>query len=141
MKLTFEEEQFLKGIRNLQIYEVIKGIENINTDSEALKEVKEDLLIKLKRSSQVEIEGNVNNYEYMKSSLIEVAKIPVEFENIITGSKGYYHLVENRIAIKEGMSQQQIIKTMVHEITHSRLHSLDKQKNIKDITEGNTREI
>ena len=56
MKLTFEEEQFLKGIRNLQIYEVIKGIENINTDSEALKEVKEDLLIKLKRSSQVEIE-------------------------------------------------------------------------------------
>ena len=88
-----------------------------------------------------DLEGNVNNYEYMKSSLIEVAKIPVKFEDIKDSSKGYYHLVENRIAIKEGMSQQQTIKTMVHEITHSRLHSLDKQENIKDPTERNTKEI
>ncbi|GCD13100.1 hypothetical protein [Clostridium tagluense] len=56
MKVTFEEEQFLKGIKNLQKDEVIKKITNINTDSEALKEVKEDLLIKLNKSSQAEIE-------------------------------------------------------------------------------------
>ncbi|MGH4138331.1 hypothetical protein [Clostridium sp.] len=56
MKLTFEEEQFLKGIKNLQKDEVIKIVENINTDSGALKEVKEDLLSKLNKSSQVEIE-------------------------------------------------------------------------------------
>ena len=56
MKLTFDEEQFLKGIKNLQKDEVIKKIENIETDSEALKEVKEDLLIKLNLSSQIEIE-------------------------------------------------------------------------------------
>ncbi|GCD13101.1 ArdC family protein [Clostridium tagluense] len=43
-----------------------------------------------------ELEGNVNNYEHMKSSLVEVAKIPVEFENIENGSKGYYQLGENR---------------------------------------------
>lgn len=88
-----------------------------------------------------ELDGNVNNYEYMKSSLIDVAKIPVEFEKIESGSKGYYHLKENRIAIKEGMSEQQTIKTMVHEITHSRLHSMAKQDNIKDTTERNTKEI
>lgn len=57
MNLTFEEEQFLKGIKNLQKYEVIKKVKNINTDNEALKEVKEDLLIKLNHSSQVEIEN------------------------------------------------------------------------------------
>ena len=57
LKLTFEEEQFLKGIKNLQKNEVIKKINNINTDSEALKVVKEELLIKLNKSSQVEIEN------------------------------------------------------------------------------------
>lgn len=88
-----------------------------------------------------ELQGNVNDYEYMKDSLIEVAKIPVEFENIQGGSKGYYHLTENRIAIKEGMSEKQTIKTMMHEVTHSRLHSIDSQKNIKDITGRNVKEI
>ena len=87
-----------------------------------------------------ELQGNVNNYQYMKASLIEVAKVPVTFENI-KDSKGYYHLTENRIAVKDGMSEQHTIKTLVHEITHSRLHSIDKQKNIKDITENNTKEI
>ncbi|MBU3093544.1 hypothetical protein KPL35_15910 [Clostridium sp. CF011] len=57
MKLTFEEEQFLKGIKNLQKDQVIKKIKNINTDSEALKEVKEDLLIKLDGFSQSEIKN------------------------------------------------------------------------------------
>lgn len=56
MKLTFEEEQFLKEIKNLKKDEVIKKIRNINTDSEDLKEVKEELLIKLNKSSQAEIE-------------------------------------------------------------------------------------
>lgn len=56
LKLTFEEEQFLKGIKNLQKDEVIKIVKNINTDSEALEEVKEDLLSKLIKYSQVEIE-------------------------------------------------------------------------------------
>ena len=56
MKLTFDEEQFLKGIKNLQKDEVIKKIENIQTDNEDLKEVKAGLLFKLTKSSQSEIE-------------------------------------------------------------------------------------
>lgn len=56
LKLTFDEEQFLKGFKILRKYEVIKKIRNINTDNEALKEVKKDLLIKLNKSSQTEIE-------------------------------------------------------------------------------------
>lgn len=59
MNLTFDEEQFLKGIRNLQKDQVIKKIKNINTDSENLKEVKEDLLIKLDKASQSEIEKSI----------------------------------------------------------------------------------
>jgi len=56
LKLTFDEEQFIKGIKNLQKDEVIKKIENINTDNEDLKEVRKDLLIKLNKASQIEIE-------------------------------------------------------------------------------------
>jgi len=56
LKLTFDEEQFIKGIKNLQKNEVIKKIENIKTDIDDLKEVKEGLLIKLNKSSQIEIE-------------------------------------------------------------------------------------
>ena len=88
-----------------------------------------------------ELKGNVNNYVYMTSSLVEVAKIPVEFENIKNGSKGYYDLEEKRIAINEDMSEQQTIKTMIHEITHSRLHNADKQNEKKDTIEKDTMEI
>ena len=56
LKLTFDEEQFIKGIKNLQKNEVIKKIENIKTDIDDLEEVKEGLLIKLNKSSQIEIE-------------------------------------------------------------------------------------
>ena len=56
MKLTFDEEQFLKGFKNLQKDEVIKKIENNDSDNEALKGIKKDLLIKLSKSSQIEIE-------------------------------------------------------------------------------------
>ena len=56
MKLTFDEEQFIKGIKNLQKDEVIMKIENIQTDNEDLKEVKAGLLFKLTKSSQSEIE-------------------------------------------------------------------------------------
>lgn len=39
------------------------------------------------------------------------------------------------------MSEKQTIKTMVHEVTHSRLHSIESQKNIKDVTGRNVKEI
>ena len=40
------------------------------------------------------------------------------------GSHGYYHLTEKRIAIQEGMSELQTVKTAIHEIAHSKLHAL-----------------
>lgn len=44
--------------------------------------------------------------------------------------KGYYNFVEQRIGIKEGMSELQTVKTAIHELTHSVLHT-DKDK-LKD---------
>ena len=36
-----------------------------------------------------------------------------------------FHLLDNRIAIQEGMSQLQTIKTAIHEIAHAKLHAID----------------
>ncbi len=60
-------------------------------------------------------------FEALKQS----CPVPIEFEQIEGGAKGYFHTVENRIAIQEGMSQVQIIKTAIHEMTHQKLHSID----------------
>ena len=43
------------------------------------------------------------------------------------GSHGYYHLTEKRIAIQEGMSELQTLKTAIHEIAHSKLHAIDPE--------------
>ena len=47
--------------------------------------------------------------------------------NIPGGSHGYYHLTEKRIAIQEGMSELQTLKTAIHEIAHSKLHAIDPE--------------
>ena len=40
-------------------------------------------------------------------------------------SHGYYHLEDKRIAIDEGMSEIQTLKTAIHEIAHAKLHDID----------------
>ena len=42
-----------------------------------------------------------------------------------SGSHGYYHLEDKRIAINEGMSELQTLKTAIHEIAHAKLHDID----------------
>lgn len=72
-----------------------------------------------------ELTGDVAQYEMFFEALKRSCPVPIGFEQIEGGAKGYFHTVENRIAIQEGMSQVQIIKTAVHEMTHQRLHSID----------------
>ena len=43
----------------------------------------------------------------------EVVPVPVSFENIESGAKGFYHLEENRIVVQEGMSEAQTVKTLL----------------------------
>lgn len=44
---------------------------------------------------------------------------------INSGANGYYHLEDKIIAIKEGMSQAQTLKTAIHELSHAKLHDKD----------------
>ena len=46
-------------------------------------------------------------------------------EKIDGSAHGYYDLAEKRIAIDDGMSELQTIKTAIHEIAHAKLHDID----------------
>lgn len=67
--------------------------------------------------------GEVDGYERMREVLAAVAPVPVKDEDIQGSANGYYSFAEKRIAIKKGMSEAQTIKTTVHEIAHSMMHT------------------
>ncbi len=72
-----------------------------------------------------ELAGDVDGYSKLFEALKEVCPVPITFENIKGGSKGYYHQEEKRIAINEGMSEVQNVKTAIHEMAHQKLHDKD----------------
>lgn len=69
-----------------------------------------------------ELSGEASGYATIKAKLEGISNFPIAFEDITDGSNGYFSPVEQKIAIKSGMSESQTIKTMVHELTHSILH-------------------
>jgi hypothetical protein len=72
-----------------------------------------------------ELTGTVEGYNALFDAIKEVVPVPISFEEIPSGAKGYFHLEENRIAIQEGMSEAQTVKTAIHEAAHQALHSKD----------------
>lgn len=73
-----------------------------------------------------ELTGSVEQYQDFFAALEKTSPVPIAFENIQGGAHGYYHLEEKRIAIEEGMSELQTLKTAIHEIAHAKLHAIDK---------------
>ena len=89
-----------------------------------------------------ELSGSVQDYQDFFKALEQSSPVPIGFEGIEGGAHGYFHLLDNRIAIQEGMSQLQTIKTAIHEIAHAKLHAIDpntpEQSNRPD---SRTREV
>ena len=72
-----------------------------------------------------ELPGSVQDYQDFFKALEQSSPVPIGFEDIEGGAHGYFHLLDKRIAIQEGMSQLQTIKTAIHEIAHAKLHAID----------------
>ncbi len=72
-----------------------------------------------------ELTGDVDRFKDFFAALEQVSPVPIGFEKIEGGAHGYYHLEEKRIAIDEGMSDLQTLKTAIHEIAHAKLHDID----------------
>lgn len=82
-----------------------------------------------------ELNGNVKNSAEILLAIEKTAKIKIDFEEINGNAKGYYKEDidgNKKIVIRKGMSEEQTIKTAIHEMAHSILHN-SKVKNIANI--------
>ena len=77
-----------------------------------------------------ELTGSVENYAAFFEALKQESPVPISFEDIPGGAKGYFSHVENRIAIQEGMSEIQTVKTAIHEIAHAKLHAINPDEKL-----------
>ena len=91
-----------------------------------------------------ELTGDVAQYADFFKATEQASPAPVGFEKIESGAKGYYSQTEKRIAINEGMSELQNLKTLIHEISHAKLHDIDLNAPAKeqaDRPDRRTREV
>jgi Zn-dependent peptidase ImmA (M78 family) len=71
------------------------------------------------------LKGNVDNYEELFSALEKTSPASVKFVDNVIGGNGYFNHDKKQIIINGGMSEQQNLKTLIHEIAHARLHDKD----------------
>ena len=78
-----------------------------------------------------DLSGNVQNYEVFLEALRRSAPVPIEIIPIRDGSDGFFSLDNQKISIREGMSEVQTVSAVVHEIAHSKLTTRRKWRNRK----------
>ena len=72
------------------------------------------------------LSGSVQNYEAFMEALRRSAPVPLSVEPMAANMDGYFSPDQQRIAIREGMSEVQTVSAAVHEIAHSKLHDPKK---------------
>ena len=134
-----------KCVKEVEVFDPQTGKQKVDADGNLVTEQKEIVYatfrpITIFDISQTEgkplpelaqeLHGDIKNYGMILDAVKNTASVPIEFESWEGSKKGYYNFVEQRIGIKEGMSELQTVKTAIHELTHSVLHT-DKDK-LKD---------
>lgn len=126
------------GIRILAPYKYKIEVEDSNGDKQIIEKIgfKPAYVFDLSQTEGKELPtigvneltGDVKNYRRLFRALTEISPVPIRFEEIPGGAKGYYNDAEKCIAIQSGMSQLQTIKTLAHEICHGYNHSKEALK-------------
>ena len=126
MPQTEEVEIKIPAFRAVSVFDVSQ------TDGEPIPELEAK-----------ELFSTVEGYEDFVKAITYVAPAPIGFEDIPGDSKGYFSTEENRIAVQEGMSESQTLKTMVHETAHSMLHNkeVNKEDILAQAKDRNTKEV
>ena len=125
MPQTEEVEVKIPAFRAVSVFDVSQ------TDGEPIPELEAKELL-----------STVEGYEDFIKAVTYVAPAPISFEDIPGSSKGFFSPTENRIAVQEGMSESQTLKTMVHETAHSMLHSKEVDSDIlAPAKDRNTKEV
>lgn len=106
--VTEEQEVTIPAFKVVSVFDVSQ------TEGKELPDIAVDALT-----------GDVDKYTEFFAALEKTAPVPVAFEKMDSGTHGYYHLEDKRIALAEGESQLQSLKTLIHEIAHAKLHDID----------------
>ena len=88
-----------------------------------------------------ELLSDVEGYQDMIRAVEAISPVPIKLEEIAGDSKGYYDREAKRIAVQENMSESQTLKTMIHEVAHSKLHSKEVEQDEQMRKDRNTKEV
>lgn len=81
-----------------------------------------------------ELTGDVSRYEQLLYAARQAAPYPIEIGAVEGSAKGWCNFTQEKIIIKEGMSEAQTLKTAFHETAHARIHSdSDKSREQKEV--------
>ena len=108
-KAVMEEKEI-----EIPMFRPVKVFDVSQTDGKPLPELSSSL------------SGTVPHYEAFLEALRRSAPVPIEFEPMVANTDGYFSPDQQRIAIREGMSEVQTVSATVHEIAHSKLHNQKK---------------
>ena len=75
-----------------------------------------------------ELTGDVSRYEQLLNAARQAAPYPIEIGAVEGSAKGWCNFTQEKIIIKEGMSEAQTLKTAFHETAHARIHAGDTDK-------------
>ncbi len=108
-KAVMEEKEI-----EIPLFRPVKVFDVSQTDGKPLPELASSL------------SGTVPHYEAFLEALRRSAPVPIEFEPMAENMDGYFSSEQQRIAIREGMSEVQTVSAAVHEVAHSKLHDPKK---------------
>ena len=126
-KAVMEEKEI-----EIPLFRPVKVFDVSQTDGKPLPELASSL------------SGTVPPYEAFLEALRRSAPVPIEFEPMAANMDGYFSSAQQRIAIREGMSEVQTVSAAVHETAHSKLHDPKKHEaeptwKIVMVSEGGTK--
>lgn len=126
-KAVMEEKEI-----EISMFRPVKVFDVSQTDGKPLPELASSL------------SGTVPHYEAFMEALRRSAPVPIEFEPMAENMDGYFSSDQQRIAIREGMSEVQTVSAAVHETAHSKLHDPKKYEaeptwKIVMVSEGGTK--
>ena len=78
-----------------------------------------------------DLSGDVQNYEAFMEAIKRSSAVPISFEPIDNNTDGYFSLDEQKIVIREGMSEVQTVSALLHELAHSKLHNRQAKDEIR----------
>ena len=126
-KAVMEEKEI-----EIPMFRPVKVFDVSQTDGKPLPELASSL------------SGTVPHYEAFLEAVRRSAPVPIEFEPMAENMDGYFSSEQQRIALREGMSEVQTISAAVHETAHSKLHDPKKYEaeptwKIVMVSEGGTK--